>query len=42
MKDAWLTHKGHKRPGMQIGLPINEAELESEEIYKQIQTFIKP
>jgi len=42
MKDAWLTQTGHKRPGMNIGLPIKEAEQKAEELNKQIQTFIKP
>ena len=42
MKDAWLTQTGHKRPGMNIGLPIKEAEQKAEELNKHIQTFIKP
>ncbi|WP_153796617.1 SGNH/GDSL hydrolase family protein [Foetidibacter luteolus] len=25
MKDAWLTATGHKRPGMNAGMPLNEA-----------------
>ncbi|OJW57931.1 MAG: G-D-S-L family lipolytic protein [Sphingobacteriales bacterium 50-39] len=25
MKDAWLTTAGHKRPGMNVGLPLEEA-----------------
>ncbi|NIJ44783.1 lysophospholipase L1-like esterase [Wenyingzhuangia heitensis] len=26
MKDAWLTYTGHKRPNMNVGIPINEAQ----------------
>ena len=42
MKDAWLTQTRHKRPVMNIGLPIKEAEQKVEELNKQIKTFIKP
>lgn len=41
-KDAWLTFTGHKRPGMNIGLPLPEAELQCAAIEKQIQVLIKP
>lgn len=36
MKDAWLTHIGHKRPGMVKGRPIAEAQ----RIYQQLQLEI--
>jgi hypothetical protein len=37
MKDAWLTATGHRRPGMNKGLPLAEAELKSAELEKQIR-----
>jgi hypothetical protein len=41
MKDAWLTLIGHKRPGMKVGLPINEALVKRDEINLKIQTLLK-
>lgn len=41
MRDAWLTYTGHKRPGMKIGLPINEAFEKSEILEKQIMNLLK-
>ncbi|MFV0592073.1 MAG: SGNH/GDSL hydrolase family protein [Draconibacterium sp.] len=40
MKDAWLTFIGHKRPGMTVGLPMEEASEKSEEIIKQISVLL--
>jgi lysophospholipase L1-like esterase len=37
MKDAWLTYIGHKRPGMKVGVSIDSAKHEYNEIGKQIQ-----
>lgn len=34
LRDAWLTHVGHKRPGMTAGLPLDEAETMADEILK--------
>ena len=36
MHNAYLTHVGHKRPGMKDGLPINEAKKKASELDKQI------
>lgn len=41
-KDAYLTFTGHKRPGMNVGLPLAEAERQCADIEKQIQMLIKP
>lgn len=36
MKDAWLTAAGHKRPGMNKGLPLEEARVKEKEIETEI------
>jgi hypothetical protein len=36
LSDAWLTHIGHKRPGMEKGLPVEEATAKAEEISREI------
>lgn len=36
MKDAWLTTAGHKRPGMNAGLPLGEAKKKEAEIDNEI------
>src|SRR5205814_2089021 len=41
MKDAWLTATGHKRPGMNHGLPLPEARAKAAEIEKEIRTVVK-
>ena len=41
IKDAWLTSTGHKRPGMKIGLSINDAYQKAEEIDAQIKKILK-
>jgi len=38
-KDAWLTHIGHKRPGMNTGIPLEKAREESNHLLKKIQNF---
>lgn len=40
MKDAWLTATGHKRPGMSIGLPLNEAKAKAAAIDAQLKALI--
>jgi lysophospholipase L1-like esterase len=40
MKDAWLTATGHKRPGMNVGLPLAEAQAKAAEIKKQIRELL--
>ncbi|MDQ3289976.1 MAG: G-D-S-L family lipolytic protein, partial [Bacteroidota bacterium] len=41
MRDAWLSETKHKRPGLPVGLPLNEAQKKSEELRQQIQTLLK-
>lgn len=40
-KDAWLSAIGHKRPGMNVGLPMAEAQEKLKEIENQIQMTLK-
>ena len=40
LKDAWLTHTGHKRPGMNPGKPLADAQLEASKITTQLQTLL--
>ncbi len=40
MKDTWLTHIGHRRPGMNKGLGRREAKKQYRQIQKQIQKQI--
>ena len=42
MKDAWLTDTGHKRPGMNKGLPLAEAQAKAAELDKQIYQLAGP
>lgn len=39
MKDAWLTATGHKRPGMNVGLPLPEAKAKAAGIDAQIRAL---
>jgi lysophospholipase L1-like esterase len=41
LKDAWLTQIGHKRPGMNKGLPMKEANQLIIEISKQISQLVR-
>ncbi|MBA4055303.1 MAG: G-D-S-L family lipolytic protein [Marivirga sp.] len=36
MKDAWLTSIGHQRPGMCIGMPLDDAKVKANEIALRI------
>lgn len=40
MKDAWLTATGHKRPGMNVGLPLSEAQRKATELDAQIRALL--
>ncbi|MCX6215009.1 SGNH/GDSL hydrolase family protein [Spirosoma sp.] len=40
MKDAWLTATGHKRPGMNVGLPLTEAQAKAAELDAQIRQLL--
>lgn len=41
LRDAWLTHCGHKRPKTKVGLPLKEAQEKAATIWKQIQAKLK-
>jgi len=41
MHAAWLTHVGHKRPGMKPGLPIDEAQTAVKETDQEIVELLK-
>ena len=40
LHNSWLTHIGHKRPGMAAGLPLEEANANAAEIDSQLQPLI--
>ncbi len=40
LKDSWLTHVGHVRPGMGKGKPIVDAQREADEITAKLHTAI--
>ena len=40
MKDAWLTAAGHKRPFMNVGLPLNEAKEKYNDIEREIRMLL--
>ena len=39
LKDAWLSHVGHVRPGMSKGKPLAEAERDAEELESRIRAL---
>jgi lysophospholipase L1-like esterase len=41
MKDAWLTAAGHKRPGMDKGVPMDEARKKYAVLEEQIRALLK-
>ena len=41
MKDAWLTEAGHKRPGMNQGLPLPEARLMYDSLEMRIDVLLR-
>ena len=41
LKDAWLNDTGHKRPGMNKGLPLAEAQARAAELDTQIRALAK-
>ena len=40
MRDAWLTATGHQRPGMAVGLPLNEARTKAAELDAQLRALL--
>jgi lysophospholipase L1-like esterase len=41
LRDAWITHCGHKRPKTKVGLPLKEAQKKAASIWEQIQARLK-
>ncbi len=41
MRDSWLTFIGHKRPGLNKGLSLDEADLKADEIKKDLEKLVK-
>ncbi len=41
LHDAWLSHVGHKRPGVAAGLPLGEAHARTGEVEKELQALIE-
>ena len=41
-KDAWLTYTGHNRPGMNKGLPIEEAQAKAAALRQEIASLAGP
>lgn len=41
LHDAWLSHVGHKRPGVRDGLPLPEAQQKAAALAEQAETLIK-
>lgn len=41
LRDAWITHCGHKRPKTKEGLPLEEAQEKAARIWKQIQAKLE-
>lgn len=39
--DAWLSHVGHKRPGVKAGPPVEEAQKKAAELQQKIAPLIK-
>ncbi|MDB5243432.1 MAG: family lipolytic protein, partial [Spirosoma sp.] len=37
---AWLTATGHKRPGVKVGLPLEEAKAKALELDAQIKLLM--
>ncbi len=40
LTDAWLSHTGHKRPGMGAGLPLGEAQTKATALTEHIREFL--
>ncbi|MCP4173603.1 MAG: hypothetical protein GY758_22850 [Fuerstiella sp.] len=41
LHDAWLSHVGHKRPGVRGGLPLQEARAKGKELDAKIEPLIQ-
>lgn len=40
LRDAYVATAGHKRPGVAVGLPLDQAELKAAELMKQIELMM--
>ena len=41
LHDAWLSHVGHERPGVQPGLPLEEALAQAETLTTEIESLVR-
>lgn len=41
LRDAWLSHIGHQRPGMKAGLPLEQAERQAAELAATIGELVQ-
>lgn len=41
LHDSWLSHVGHKRPGVKEGLPLDEATAKANELNAEIEPLIQ-
>ena len=41
LRDAWLSHVGHQRPGMNAGLPLDDAQQEASRLGREIDALIE-
>jgi hypothetical protein len=41
LRDAWLTATGHLRPGINAGIPLEEAQAKGREIDAEIKKMLK-
>ena len=41
LRDAWLTEVGHKRPGMEPGLPLAEATVKAAAMEARIDELLE-
>lgn len=39
LHDAWLSHVGHKRPGVKAGLPLAEAQEKAQQLQREIEAL---
>jgi len=41
LRDAWLTHVGHKRPGVKAGLPLPQAQSQAAKLNSKIDALVR-
>ena len=42
LRDAWLSHVGHKRPGMATGMPLEQAQAEAARLKVEMAALLAP